>query len=64
MGKRSIEVLKVLREKAVEAITRHGMTQKQACAMFGFSPTTMTKYIKAYKQLGENSFVTGRSFWG
>ena len=57
MGKRSIEVLKVLREKAVEAITKHGMTQRQACRMFGFIPTTMTKYIKAYKQSGENSFV-------
>lgn len=57
MGKRTLEVLKVLREKAVEAITKHGVTQKQACKMFGFSPTTMTQYIKAYKQSGENSFA-------
>ena len=36
MGKRTLEVLKVLREKAVEAITKHAVTQKQACKMFGF----------------------------
>ncbi len=57
MVKRSVEVLKALRQKAVFAVLKHGFTQKQACQVFGFSPTTMTQYIRAYKKYGEAGFA-------
>ena len=40
--------IEVLRKKAVEAVILHGETQKRASALFGFSPTSMTKYIADY----------------
>lgn len=52
----SISSLKTLRIKAVYAVIMHGFSQKKACEIFGFSPTTMTKYIRDYKQHGESSF--------
>lgn len=57
MDKRSLELLKVLRQKAVDAVVKHGLTQKHACEVFGFSQTTMTKYIRAYKEGGSEGFT-------
>jgi len=49
--------IEVLRKKAVEAVILHGETQKRASALFGFSPTSMTKYIADYKREGESALV-------
>jgi len=48
--------LEILRKKAVNAVLKEGLTQKQAAKIFGFSRTSMTKYIRAYQALGEASF--------
>lgn len=53
---RSVEVLSVLREKLVYAVTKHGLSQKQAAQIFGFSETSVSKYVRAYKKDREKSF--------
>jgi transposase len=49
--------IEILRKKAVEAVVKHGETQKRASKLFGFSQTSMTKYIANYKKNGESSLV-------
>ena len=49
--------LEILRIKAVESVTRHGLTQIKACEIFGFSQTSMCKYMKEYKDKKEQSFI-------
>ena len=48
--------LSILREKAVESVVLHGLTQRKACEIFGFSPTSMCKHIKSYKASKKKSF--------
>lgn len=47
----------MIRIKGVESVIIHGLTQKKACKIFGFSPTSMCKYIREYKEKGEESYV-------
>ena len=56
MSKRSIETLKALRKRAVYGVMRHGLSQKKAAELFGFSQTSMSKYIRLYKSQGAKSF--------
>ena len=56
-SKRAVETLKTLREKAVYAVVNHGFTQKKSGALFGFSQTSMSKYVCSYKEYGEKSFI-------
>jgi transposase len=55
--KLSLKELEVLRIKAVESIIKHNLSQIKASVIFGFSPTSMCKYIKEYKEKKDNSFV-------
>ncbi len=48
--------LEVLRKKAVEAVIMHGLKQNKVCQIFGFSPSSMCKYIKEYQEKREGSF--------
>jgi transposase len=48
--------LRVLRIKAVESVVSHGLTQTKASEIFGFSRTSMCKYIKEYKSKQDESF--------
>jgi hypothetical protein len=48
--------LKILRKKAVEAIVVHGISKKQASITFGFSRSSIWKYLKEYKIYKEESF--------
>jgi transposase len=48
--------LGILRTKAVKAVVVHGLTQKKACEIFEFSPSSMCKYIKEYNNKKEKSF--------
>ena len=48
--------LKILRKKAVEAIVIHGISKKQASITFGFSRSSIWKYLKEYKIYKEESF--------
>lgn len=43
-----LKQLQILKEKAVLSVIEHGLTQSKACKIFGFSPTSMCKYIKEY----------------
>ena len=54
--KARVNELEILRVKAVESVIQHGLTQTKACEIFGFSPTSMCKYIKEYKEKKEESF--------
>ena len=54
--KASVGELEILRIKAVESVVNHRLTQTKASAVFGFSPTSMCKYIKEYKEKKEESF--------
>jgi len=49
--------IEILRRKAVEAVIKHGETQKRASELFGFSQTSMTKYIGDYNRKGEVSLT-------
>ena len=55
--KLKLKEIEVLRKKAVEAVILHGETQKRASALFGFSPTSMSKYIADYKREGKSALV-------
>lgn len=59
-AKRPINVLLALRKKAVHAIVHQGLTHTKAAKLFGFSLTSLTKYVHEYKQNGENSFYYNR----
>lgn len=48
--------LKILRKKAVEAIIVHSMSKKQASITFGFSRSSIWKYLKEYEMYKEESF--------
>ena len=48
--KLSPAALEHLRQRAVESVIVHGLTQIKACKVFGFSETSMCKYIKEYEQ--------------
>lgn len=48
--------LENLRQKAVESVIVHGLNQKQASKVFGFSPTSMCKYIKEYHEKEAKSY--------
>jgi transposase len=48
--------LEYLRKRAVESVIKHGLTQIKACKVFGFSETSMCKYIKEYKEEKEASY--------
>lgn len=45
-----------LRKRALESVIKHGLTQLKACKVFGFSETSMCKYIKEYKEEKEASY--------
>ena len=49
--------LQILREKAVKAVIEKHLRQKEACKMFGLSPTSMTKYMVEYRAVGNQSFI-------
>ena len=48
--------LRILRKKAVEAIVVHGISKKQASITFGFSRSSIWKYLKEYEIYQEASF--------
>ncbi len=52
-----VEVLLELRKKAVFAVVKEGMPQNQVAKIFGFSPTSISLYVREYKQYGEDSFT-------
>lgn len=54
--KLSPSALSHLRQRAVESVIVHGLTQIKACKIFGFSETSMCRYIKAYKANKEESY--------
>jgi transposase len=54
--KLSPAALEHLRQRAVESVIVHGLTQIKACKVFGFSETSMCKYIKEYEQYQETSY--------
>lgn len=51
-----VEVLLELRKKAVFAVVKEGLPQNKAAKIFGFSPTSISLYVREYKQYGEDSF--------
>jgi transposase len=59
MDNRKLKVaeIAVLRRKAVEAVIKHGETQKMAAKLFGFSQNSMSKYMADYRRNGESSLV-------
>lgn len=54
--KLSPKELENLRERAVESVRLHGLTQVKACKVFGFSETSMCKYMKEYKEQQAESY--------
>lgn len=48
--------LALLRKKAVESVTLHGLDRKTVCKIFGFSRNSVSKYINEYASQGEESF--------
>jgi transposase len=52
----SVKELLILKKKAVMAVIKNHLSQKKAGQVFGFSPTSMCKYMADYKQQGEVSF--------
>lgn len=59
MGKRklSIKELSVLRKRAVYAVVRGGESKTRVAKLFGFSRTSITKYVHEYEVDGEASFA-------
>ena len=55
--KLSVKELEILRKKAVSAVIKEGITRTQAARLFGFSRTSITKYIRAYELEGEASLT-------
>jgi transposase len=54
--KLSIRELQILRKKVVEAIIINGMSRRQASIVFGFSRSSIWKYLKEYKEKHTESF--------
>ena len=52
----SPEALSVYRRKAVESVIKHGLSQRKACMIFGFSETSMCKYMREYKENNEQIY--------
>ncbi len=52
----SVKTIEVLREKAVRAVVEHGLSQTLVGQIFGFSPTSLCKYLRDYKAQGADSF--------
>jgi transposase len=52
----AVKELLILKKKAVMAVVRKELSQKKACKVFGFSQTSMCKYMVEYRQYGEASF--------
>lgn len=50
------KALENLRQKAVEAVIIHGLSQLKACKIFGFSETSMCKYMKEYNEYQSGSY--------
>jgi transposase len=55
--KLKINEIEVLRKKAIEAVVKHGETQKRASELFGFTQKSMSKYITSYRDKGEAALV-------
>ncbi|MBA3536090.1 MAG: IS630 family transposase [Tatlockia sp.] len=55
--KLSLKELGTLRKKAVYGILKEGLTRIRASRIFGFSCTSLTKYIREYELYGEASFT-------
>lgn len=54
--KLALEVLLELRKKAVYSVVRHGIKKSHAAKIFGFSLTSIIKYVREYEESGESSF--------
>ena len=52
----SISELQILRKKVIGAIIINGMSRKQASITFGFSRSSIWKYLKKYKEKKAQSF--------
>ncbi|WP_419421529.1 hypothetical protein ACNVED_16595 (plasmid) [Legionella sp. D16C41] len=55
--KLSIKELVVLRKRAVYAVVKLGESKARAANLFGFSRTSITKYVHEYEIDGEASFA-------
>ena len=60
----SPEALSVYRRKAVESVIKHGLSQRKACMIFGFSETSMCKYMREYKKIMSRAMNTRREEQG
>lgn len=54
--KLSIKELSLLRKRAVYAVVKSGESKSHAAKLFGFSRTSITKYVNEYELYGEDSF--------
>lgn len=52
----SLEVLLELRKKVVYAVIEQGIKKTKAAKLFGFSLTSVSKYVREFKLNGESSF--------
>ena len=52
----SVEVLLELRKKVVYAVVEQGIKKTKAANLFGFSLTSVSKYVREFKLNGESSF--------
>ncbi|CAM4436756.1 MAG: IS630 family transposase IS1471 [Legionellaceae bacterium] len=48
-----VKILEELRKKAVNAIVKEGLTKTKAAKLFGFSRTSISRYIQAFEHDGE-----------
>lgn len=53
----SVKELSLLRKKAVYAVIKEGITRTKAAQLFGFSYSSMSKYLKEYELYKEASFT-------
>ena len=58
--KRSVSILLELRKQAVYAVINKGLSRLKAAELFGFSPSSVNKYVREYKEQGEQSFQYSR----
>ena len=52
-----IPEIEALRRRAVEAVVKHGESQRKVSKLFGFSQTSLSKYMADYKSKGESSLI-------
>lgn len=52
----SLSQLSILRRKVVMAVVQEGYSQKEAGKLFGFSKTSVSHYVRTYREQGEDSF--------